>query len=126
MDMGDGTDFPDRTWRRIRVEAMRRGLDPGMLAGLLLEQALDRSFGKSDLTDGTTNSIPEDSITPWNYREVAAVKIGRPLRSGEIAHHINGDRSDNRPENIAVLTKDEHSEAHRRGWGRGSGRKILP
>ena len=123
MDMADGSEFPDRTWSRLRLEAMRRGLDPGMLAGLLLDQALDRIW---PATIEGAKEIPEDCITSRNHREVAAVKLGRPLRRGEVVHHINGDHSDNRPENLAILKRSDHQAAHVGGWWRRHGKEILP
>lgn len=46
------------------------------------------------------------------YRLVASEMLGRPLRKGEVVHHRNGDDSDDRPENLEVMTQSEHSSAH--------------
>jgi len=46
------------------------------------------------------------------HRLVAAQMLGRPLRSGEVVHHRNGDVRDNRPENLEVL--ESHAEHMRK------------
>jgi hypothetical protein len=50
------------------------------------------------------------------YRLLAEKKIGRSLQSDEIVHHINGDVSDNHPDNLEVTTQSEHAklESYRR------------
>jgi hypothetical protein len=37
------------------------------------------------------------------HRQVAESKIGRPLAEGEVVHHIDGNKLNNHPDNIAVL-----------------------
>jgi hypothetical protein len=48
----------------------------------------------------------------YEYRLIAELQLGRFLRSDEIVHHKNGDPTDNRPENLEVMTQAQHLLAH--------------
>lgn len=54
------------------------------------------------------------------HRVVAEQMLGRPLRADEIVHHINGDKRDNRPENLQIMSQSEHAKLHKRKDGRWS------
>jgi hypothetical protein len=62
-----------------------------------------------------------ESIKPSTYRKylgrhehrvVAEQKIGRPIQPGEHVHHIDGDKHNNNPDNLIVLTASEHQRLH--------------
>lgn len=46
------------------------------------------------------------------HRLVMEERLGRYLRPDEIVHHINDDPTDNRVENLAVMTQGEHARLH--------------
>lgn len=46
------------------------------------------------------------------HRYIASQKLGRILERSEVVHHINHDYSDNRPENLKVMSHSEHSKHH--------------
>ena len=43
---------------------------------------------------------------------VAESVLGRHIERGEVVHHINGNKSDNRPENLSVMSVGDHIRYH--------------
>lgn len=46
------------------------------------------------------------------HRIVAQKLIGRQLKRGEIVHHKDGDKHNNDPKNLEVMTQSEHIKLH--------------
>ncbi len=46
------------------------------------------------------------------HRVVAEQMLGRPLQKGEIVHHIDGNKRNNDPSNLMVMTQSEHCRLH--------------
>lgn len=78
-------------------------LNPMYVRGYCMSDGYYRNSGKREL----------------QHRAKAAEMIGRPLEKDEVVHHINGNKTDNRPENLQVMKKSEHSTLHNNiRWGK--------
>ncbi len=89
------------------------------------------------LHNGYECYIDFDGKQVFIHRFIMEQKLGRKLKTGELAHHIDGDKRNNNPDNLESMTNSKHSKHHwkdiysqRRSWIENweniPGRKLTP
>jgi len=73
-----------------------------------------RTVSKGDYTYAVVPTHPAATKNGYvlEHRIVMENQLGRLLTSNEVVHHINGDKKDNRIENLELLTNQQHTQRH--------------
>ena len=83
--------------------------------GTWVDRRTGYRFIRPDLLDEETRAlVPPGKREVPEHRAVIAKMLGRWPTSREHVHHINGDKLDNRPENLTLMDWTAHSREHRK------------
>jgi len=74
--------------------------------------SIDKSHGYEYFIDSSCK-IANSNGRVYLHRYIASIARGRWLRSDEVVHHIDGNRTNNVPENLDVMTRRSHARLHR-------------
>lgn len=72
---------------------------------------------KNENVDKTSNQytrIQIEKVRIKEHRYLMEQHIGRKLLESELVHHINGNKKDNRIENLQIMSVEEHSRIHKK------------
>jgi hypothetical protein len=65
--------------------------------------------GRNKMKNGYIR-IRVDKKYMYEHRFVMEKHLGRPLQQKEVVHHIDGDRTNNRIENLCLMPKKKHDK----------------
>lgn len=86
---------------------------------------IEKTVSKGDYTYAVVVGHPKAIAYGYvlEHRIVMENYLGRVLDADEVVHHLNGDRKDNRIENLELCLKGEHEKMH--GFKRGRKMAML-
>lgn len=70
--------------------------------------------------------LNKDVKRKYAHRIIMENHLGRELRRDEIIHHTNGNKSDNRIENMEIMSLSDHARIHSVGNNFGKDRIGIP
>lgn len=83
--------------------------------GASRSQSIRKAALETKVNGSGYQQFKDPSTGKWmlTHRRVAEKLVGGPIFPGREVHHIDGDKSNNRPSNLFVVSKALHRRIHR-------------
>lgn len=109
-------EYRDFTNNAARFSALAKKNNPTKMTPEMREKLREVRLGTGEQKGyGKRYGRPE-------HRVVMEAVIGRPLRSDEFVHHIDGNKRNNAIENLQIMTPAEHTRLHaKQRWAKKKG-----
>lgn len=115
------------------VKSPSKATERNFCSSQCLMKTLNEELNPTRMTDDVRSKIRrahlgkgegksyEKTYQRHTHRIVAEQKLGRPLRPGEVVHHIDGNKRNNHPDNLMIFASQiEHAKWHSENdkkWG---------
>lgn len=96
------------TREKMAVAAQRRGARTA-------KGTSHKASGYVEITRGENKGRGEPVV-------IMERRLGRHIKPDEVVHHVDGDRSNNHEDNLALMTRKAHTRLHRREQQLGKGK----
>lgn len=104
-------------WNASKMREYNRLSNPMNQPGGVLEARIRRGHELRGKGEGRTYT---KLLGRHEHRQIVETLLGRPLKPGEVVHHLDGDKRNNDPANLVVLpSQSEHCKAHDFGKTKG-------
>lgn len=103
-------EYCSRSCASVSKGSMRSGQKTGPQRGRAYKRSVDRD-GYIRVYAGN-HPFASGRLLILEHVMVMEAHLGRRLTTGEVVHHVNHERTDNRLENLQLMSRSEHSRQH--------------